>query len=166
MMNLERIFREADEAGIRLEIVGGLPVWESSPVIRHQKAVDRIRTTIRPATTGAGEACSCVHYADIQICFPDGSHKRPDIAIFCREPDEQDVEVTLLPEAVVEILSKGYESKDLEVGVPFYRRSGVKDVVVLEPETGAVLHYQNNDPARELNSPTEIALTCGCQCTV
>ena len=163
-MNLEQIFRQADEAGFRLEIVGGLPVWEASPVIRHQRAVFRIQNSIRPQP---GAACGCFHYADIQICFPDGSHKRPDIAIFCREPDEQDVEVTLLPEAVIEILSKGYEAKDLEVGVPFYRRSGVKDVVVLDPETGAVLHYQNDaGPARELRSPVEVSLACGCRCTV
>ncbi len=166
MTNLERLFREADEAGYRLEIVGGLPVWESSPVVKHQRAVDRIRATIRPVQTSTGADCGCVHYADVQIHFPDGSHKRPDISIFCREPDEQDTEITLLPEAVIEILSKGYEAKDLDVGVPFYRRMKIKDIIVVDPDSGAVLHYQGALPARELTSPVEITLQCGCHCTV
>jgi len=33
---LESLIR-ADDFGVRLEIVGGLPVWEASPVLRHQK---------------------------------------------------------------------------------------------------------------------------------
>ena len=32
------------------------------------------------------------------------------------EPDEQDDAITLLPEAVIEVVSKGYEAKDLEIG--------------------------------------------------
>lgn len=38
----------ADELGIRLEIVRGLPLWEAQPVVRHQRAIDRIRSTIQP----------------------------------------------------------------------------------------------------------------------
>ncbi len=165
MTNLERTILEADEAGYRLEMVGGLPVWEASPAYKHQRTTFRIESSIRPVAGGEA-GCACVHAADVQVRFPDGSHKRPDIAIFCREPDEQETAVTLLPEAVIEILSKGYEAKDLEVGVPFYRRMGVKDIVVLDPDTHAVRHYQGALPARELTSPVEITLQCGCRCTV
>jgi hypothetical protein len=35
-------FLKAEELGIRLEIVQGLPIWEPYPVYKHQKAVDRI----------------------------------------------------------------------------------------------------------------------------
>jgi Uma2 family endonuclease len=166
MINVERLFREADEAGFRLEIVGGLPVWEASPVIKHQRAIYQIQSSIRPVATGTEGNCGCVHYADVQIRFPDGSHKRPDISLFCREPDETETEITLMPEAVIEVLSRDYAAKDLEVGVPFYRRMGVRDIVVLDPDTNAVLHFQNGEPARELVSPVEITLLCGCRCTV
>jgi hypothetical protein len=84
----------ANELGIRLEIVGGLPMWEASPVRRHQRAIDRIRASLRPAPQPGG--CECVHLADVYIVFPDGSYKRPDISIFCREPDEDDEAITLL----------------------------------------------------------------------
>lgn len=161
---MERTILEADAAGFRLELVGGLPVWEASPIVEHQHRVDQIRASLRPIRAEAG--CACVHYADIQVRFPDGSHKRPDISVFCREPQERRTAVTLLPEAVIEILSQGYEAKDLEVGVPFYRRMNIADIIVLDPDSGAVLHYQNALPARELVSPVEIALQCGCRCTV
>ena len=167
---LEKLMWEADQyLNVRLEMVGGLPVWEAWPVLRHQSAAFRIQSSITRSIQPQqddGSGCQCVHAADIYVRFPDGSLKRPDIAIFCREPDEQDTAVTLLPKAVIEILSQGFEAKDLEIGVPFYQNMGVKDIIVLDPRTNAVQHYQGNSPARELVSPVEINLACGCRCTV
>src|SRR3712207_9174677 len=92
-------FLKAEELGIRLEIVRGLPIWEPYPVYKHQKAVDRIRATIRPAEAAETEgACACVHASDVYVSFPDGSLKRPDISVFCREPDEEDEAIKLIPE--------------------------------------------------------------------
>lgn len=100
---------KADELGIRLEFVAGLPIWEASPVYKHQKAVDRIRKSIeRTAESG----CECVHISDVYVQFPDGSLKRPNISVFCREPEEEEA-IKILPEAVIEVISKGYEAKDL-----------------------------------------------------
>ncbi len=156
-------FIRADEAGVRLEVVGGLPLWEAHPAPRHQRAVDRIRATLRPAEGTAG--CECVDLADVYVRFPDGSLKRPDISIFSREPEEEDEAVTLLPEAVIEILSPGYEAKDLEFGPRFYLSQGVKDVVVFDPLTLVVLHIRR-EGARRLISPVELSLECGCACQV
>lgn len=156
----------ADELGVRLEIVGGLPIWEPQPLYRHQKHVDRIRSGIAPIKRADGAGCACVHISDVYIQFPNGL-KRPDIAIFCREPneEEQDGALTLVPEAVIEVVSKGFEAKDLEIGPPFYLSQGVKDVVVFDPVTLLVLHVRKEKTARRI-SPSEIALECGCRVTV
>ena len=63
-----------------------------------------------------------MHVANVLYRFADGSLKRPDISILCREPDEseQDNTITLIPEAVIEIISEGYEAKDLEISPNFY----------------------------------------------
>ena len=53
---LDRRLVQANELGIRLEIVGGLPLWEFSPARRHQQAVDRIRASIAPIVQAAA-AC-------------------------------------------------------------------------------------------------------------
>lgn len=155
---------QADELGIRLELVGGLPMWEASPVRRHQRAIDRIRASLRPAPS-TGDGCGCVHLADVYVVFPDGSLKRPDISVFCREPDEDDEAITLLPEAVIEVVSKGYEAKDLEIGPRFYLSQGIKDVIVFDPHTLLVLHLTPASSER-LVSPVDLTLACGCACRV
>jgi Uma2 family endonuclease len=153
----------ANELGIRLEYVAGLPIWEASPVLRHQVAIDRIRSSIRQINENTD--CQCIHVADVYVQFADESFKRPDISLFCREPDEQEEAVRLLPEAVIEVISKGYEAKDLEIGVPFYIANGVKDVVVFNPYTNEVLHFRDGE-TRSLSSPVEIEFECGCGCIV
>lgn len=162
-MAIDPRLHQAAELGIRLEIVNGLPLWEAQPVYRHQKAVERIAQSIRPVT---GTACQCVHALDVYVQFPNGI-KRPDLSIFCREPDEaeQDSALTLIPEAVVEVVSKGYEAKDLEIGPPFYLSQGVKDVVVFDPSTLLVLHLRQGK-AERLTSPVTLELQCGCTVTV
>jgi Uma2 family endonuclease len=157
-------FIRADQLGIRLEMVGGLPIWEAQPVLRHQRAVDRIRDSIKP-TSSTGADCGCIHVADIYIQFPDGSLKRPDISIFCEEPEEQDEAVTLVPEAVIEVISRGYEAKDLDIGPGFYLSQGVKDVVIFNPHTLVVLHIRKDEVARHV-SPVALNLSCGCSCEV
>ncbi len=149
----------SEELGIRLEIVAGLPVWEASPVIAHQEAVDRIRASINRSVEPE-KHCECLHYADIYVQFPEGSLKRPDISIFCEKPLEREEAVTRIPDAVIEILSKTYEKKDLEIGVPFCVSQGVKDIVVFNPYTMEVLHFKNGEK-RELISPVEIEFACG-----
>lgn len=99
--------------------------------------------------------------------FPDGSLKRPDISIFCREPseDEQEEAIKLVPEAVIEVISKRYEAKDLEISPPIYLANGVKDVIVFNPYTKAIVHFRQ-DGTQKFISPTEIELECDCRCTV
>lgn len=163
-MALDSKFFRADELGIRLEIVNDLPIWESQPLYRHQKHVERISQSIRPRSSEHG--CQCVHAIDVYVQFPNGL-KRPDISIFCREPSEEEQEsaLTLIPEAVIEVVSKGFEAKDLEVGPPFYLSQGVKDVLVFDPQTLLVLHVRKGRVRREV-APVEIHLECGCVVTV
>ena len=161
-MAIDPKFIRAEELGIRLEIVAGLPIWEAAPALRHQRAVDRIRATIHPRP---GVSCACVHVADVYVAFPDGSLKRPDVSIFCREPAELDDAITLVPEAVVEVVSKGYEAKDLTIGPAFYLSQGVKDVVVFDPLTLTILHARR-DGTRRLVSEASIDLECGCSLRV
>ncbi len=117
-MSLSPILLQASELGIRLEIVNGLPIWEAQPVYRHQKHIQRIAQNIIKNNM-LDAVCHCAHAIDVYIQFPNGL-KRPDISIFCQEPseEEQDSALTLIPEAVIEVVSKGYEAKDLEIAPP------------------------------------------------
>jgi len=164
-MSLPPTLLQASELGIRLEIVNGLPIWEAQPVYRHQKHIARIAQGITKSDITQSK-CECTHAMDVYIQFPNGL-KRPDISIFCREPseDEQDSALTIIPEAIVEVVSKGYEAKDLEIGPPFYLSQGVKDVIVFDPLTLLVLHVRKNRTTRQI-SPVVIELECGCRIIV
>lgn len=164
MPSIDSFYEIADNAGVRLEIIGGLPVWEMLPNLTHQKTIDRVRQSFKNAEVASG-VCECQHYSDLHIKFPDGSDKRPDVSIFCHEPTETESAVTEVPEAVVEIISKGYEKKDLELGPPFYLGQGVKDVIVYDPNSKVTRHF-TADGQREYSEPVTVTLQCGCQLTL
>jgi Uma2 family endonuclease len=149
---------------IRLEITNGIPTWEAFPNVRHQRIVDRIRATIKPSGEPAS-ACECVHLPDIYVRFPDGSLKRPDIAIFCRDVPDQEEALAIVPEAVIEIVSRGYEYKDVVLNPPFYLGQGVRDVVIYDPSSQRVAHYTRAGVANHF-APVALALSCGCECTI
>jgi len=160
----ETMEHRAWELGIKLEYVNGLPVWEGSPVFRHQKKIDDIRRSIH-SEDGSAEACDCVSVADLTILFPDGSIKRPDISIFCSEPLELDTICTEIPAVVIEIISKGYEKKDTEVSLPFYLAQGLADIVIFDPATDKVTHYHGGSSDIH-NSPIQLTFACGCRATI
>jgi Uma2 family endonuclease len=155
-------FLSAEELGIRLEIIGKLKIWEASPIYKHQKEIDRIRDSF---SRNNENICECVDVADVYVQFPDGSLKRPDISVFCHEPEEEEEAIKQVPEAVIEVVSKGNEAKDLELSPPVYLANGVRDVVVFNPYTNEVFHFREGE-TRHLTSPVEIRLECGCNCTV
>jgi Uma2 family endonuclease len=150
--------------GLKLEITAGLPTWEAFPGMRHQKAVRRISQSLMPIP-GHPAGCGCFDVADVYIKFPDGSLKRPDIAIYCQEPADTDGATTELPVAVIEVVSQDYELKDLTLNPPFYLGHGVLDVVVVDPRTLAVVHHQAAAVTQH-TSPVVLDLSCGCRVTV
>jgi Uma2 family endonuclease len=162
---LRQALIDADDQGFRLEIIDGLGVWEVMPARRHNEAEARIHQSIRPDPASGAAGCDCRSYRDLSVRFPDGSLRRPDVAVYCRTPDEFDEAVTLVPEAVVEVVSAGSERKDLELSPPFYLRQGVKDVIIFDPYTGIVWHHRQTGIARH-QTPVDIALECGCCVTV
>ncbi len=157
---LERI---AHDPKTKMEWVNGLPIWEASPVLRHQKKTLDIQMSLLSHANQIG--CECLPIADVTILFPDGSVKRPDIAVYCALPDEQDKMTTVLPEAVIEIISPGYEKKDWEVSLPFYLSQNIPDIVIFDPATNKVAHYHEGE-TDEYDSPVELTFACGCRATI
>ncbi|AIE86293.1 Uma2 family endonuclease [Fimbriimonas ginsengisoli] len=156
---LERLML-ADQFGVKLEIVQGNPTWEFFPGPIHQGTVGDIHRSVRPRSD-----CEQNYFfalSDAYVQFKDGSVKRPDLMVFCEKPELTRQALTVIPEAVVEVLSPGTEKKDLDVGPPFYLSQGVKDVVVVNPETHVVYHIRK-DGARRLEGPVTIQLECGCE---
>lgn len=169
-LNIAELIAQTDaaKAPVRLEYVRGRMKWEASPASRHQKTLQRIERALR-LNPSHGSGCGCFTLADTLIRFPDPdrSIKRPDLAIFCLEPPDSDDALELIPEAVVEVLSLGYEEKDLGVdGSPFYLACGVQDVVIVDPRQYLVYHDTLAQRRRILQAPVTLALACGCLLSV
>jgi Uma2 family endonuclease len=160
------LIREAESINVRLEMISGVPVWEASPVFRHQWHIDRIRASLKKISESD---CGCFSIPDTLFKFPDGSQKRPDIAILCQEPplEAQDSALEMIPVAVVEIISKNYEYKDLVLAPPFYLEVGVLDILIFNPADNSVLHYKPSlEQPKKYVSPITLSLECGCEITV
>jgi len=152
-------YEEADEMGVRLEMIAGQPYWEFQPNFRHQKIIGKIFKSVRAHSEGAG-GCECVAAMDVGIRFPDDSLRRPDLAIFCEEPPELEL-ITLIPEAIVEVISQRSREKDLVVSPPQYLAAGVKDVLVYDPFAAEVHHFRRDGTSRFKPGRT-VRLECGC----
>jgi Uma2 family endonuclease len=161
---VEKLLRDADSIGVRLEIIDGLPVWEASPVYFHQAEIDRIRSSIHALESSE---CTCQHVADVYFRFKDGSLKRPDIAVLSRTPllEEMFDPLTQVPEAVIEVISEGYEDKDMRIAPGFYLTQGVKDVLIFDPRAKLIWHHRVDGVHRH-NSPQAFSLECGCECVI
>jgi len=101
----------------------------------------------------------------VYIRFPDGSLKRPDIAIFCETPPLQEEALTMIPKVVIEIISPGYEYKDVTLNPQFYLAQGVDDVIIVDPRSGAIAHYRKSGVSNH-HAPMRLELQCGCECMV
>ena len=160
-LDLEQL---AEEGAVRLEMTAGVPTWEAYPSLLHQETIDLIRASIEPAQSH-GKECGCFHFSDISIRFKDGSIKRPDIALFCTRPPRQGESVTMVPNAIIEIISPGYEYKDLYLNPQFYLAQDVGDVVIVEPRSGAVSHFRTTGVSVH-HAPVDLDLLCGCRCSI
>jgi Uma2 family endonuclease len=163
---IEYLIREAESVNVKLEVINGMTVWEASPVYKHQLEVKRIASSLRPMPNSS---CACLETQDTLFKFPDGSQKRPDIAILCSEPDSeaQESALEMIPVAVVEIISKNFEYKDLVLAPPFYLGVGVLDILIFDPKDNSVLHYRRDfEQPKTYLSPITLQLECGCEITV
>ncbi len=146
---------------VRLEVTGGLPTWEAMPGALHQGVVDDIRQAITRLNID-NTTCGCYHIADTYIQFGLNLLRRPDIAIFCERPPRPDGALTgIIPGAVIEILSAGYEQKDRDA-IPFYLAAGVIDIVLVDPRANSAEHHTLGNPATIHSLPVTWRLGMGC----
>lgn len=156
---------QADEHGVRLETIGNLPVWELFPSPLHQGVVRAIDRSVRPADGQTESDGGSYTLSDAYLRLPDGSLRRPDLMIYCSEPTLTREALTVVPEAVVEVVSPGSEFKDLQISPPSYLANGVKDVLVVDPETSQATWFRR-DGSRVLRRGETVTLECGCQVTL
>ena len=156
---LERLVQAADHSEVKIEMAGGMPTWEAMPGIRHQRIILAVATSIKRKPQSEGD-CGCHPAIDVYIRFPDGSFKRPDVAIYCQELPDVDGATEVIPAGVIEVVSAGYEAKD-QIGLPFYLSQGIADVVLYDPRSREVTHATAAGQATHV-APVDLTFACGC----
>lgn len=154
------LFCLGDEGGIRLEMVEGMPIWEASPGVRHQAIILQAAAALMHEHKQT-DGCGCHPHFDIYVRFPDGSYKRPDLAIYCEQIELVEKATWVVPDAVVEVISRGYAKKDVDIGAPFYLKHGVKDVVLVNPPANSARHLTQSE-STEHKFPGKVKLSIGC----
>jgi hypothetical protein len=156
-----RIAEMAEDAGLRVEISRDLPIWELMPSPMHMLDAEAISQTIRPGRRAAEIGCGCHHIRDVAIRFPDGSLRRPDISVFCTRPPRTRQATTVIPTAVIEVVSPTSVMKDTQISPPFYLSHGVQDVFVYDPEALTVRHF-HGEKANTFSVPADFETESGC----
>lgn len=158
-----REIEAADQAGIKLERIEGLPVWEFLRTLAHQETIQQVFLSVRKSPQG--NACDFIRVLDLLVLFPGGSFRRPDLSIFCEPPQPRDRACETIPAAVIEVISADSREKDLNLSPPFYLKHGVLDVIVIDPGGKTITRFDNSG-RQELRSPQDIELKCGCTISV
>lgn len=148
--------------GVRLEVTGGRTTWEAYPGALHNGVVDDIRHNLTQDNQQAAAPCGCHHIADTYIAFGPHLLRRPDIAVFCEKPPRPDGAITgVVPGAIIEVLSDGYEQKDRDV-TALYLAVGVCDVILVDLRAQTATWYQTGVAPQTLDLPTTLSLQMGC----
>lgn len=155
---LDVLVQSADHSHVNLQLTAGTTTWEAMPGVRHQRIIADVWSSLRRA-----RADGCHAVMDVMVRFPEGSFRSPDVAIYCQSLPDKDGATDILPAAVVEIVSAGYEEKD-RIGLPFYLAQGVLDVVY-DPRTGEVLHATPEGQTTH-QAPVDLDFACGCTVTI
>lgn len=145
---------------------GPAAIWEFFPSPLHQSAVRDIDRSIKPGNGISAKDSGCYTLQNAYLELSDGSLRRPDSMVFCPKPTGISRKaLTEVPEAVIEVVRPGSELKDLQLGPPNYLANGVKDVLVVNPETQQCVHLRR-DGTQHLTRGTAMLLECGCEITL
>ncbi len=162
---LEQWIRVSQEMNLRFEKLRGIAVCEANPTPFHQMEIDRIRASVRVTNPNV----SGIHVANVLFAFEDDTFVQPDIAFLAELPIllETYEALSVVPSAVIEVTSLGFERKDLEFKPRFYLEKGVKDILIFDPRTKVILyHRQEWTEPKQFSSPARFELECGCEVTI
>ncbi len=122
----------------RYEILDGELFMVPAPNIRHQRLSKRIASALMAQleTTGSGE----VFWAPCDVVLSDENVLQPDLLFVRRERSGiiGEAHVSGPPDLVVEILSPGTRSKDVEIKRKLYAAFGVREYWIVDPDAETI----------------------------
>ena len=131
----------------RCELIDGVRIMMSAPSRRHQKIISNLHYLLYGLLKGK----SCEVYAapfDVRLNADtlDDTVVQPDILVICDSEKLDDAGCKGAPDFIIEILSPSTSSHDRHLKFDLYRRVGVREYWIVEPDTKKVFaHILRNE---------------------
>ena len=120
----------------RVELIDGVIYDISSPSTIHQ--IISLQLCIRFDQYIKIHKGNCIPFMapmDVQLDSNDKTIVQPDILIVCDKSKINDNLIYGAPEFVIEVLSPSTQNKDIKINTAKYRKAGVKEYWIINPQT-------------------------------
>lgn len=131
---------------VRAELIDGQIYYFAQPKIVHQKISMRFSQKLQNYMDAHGGACQ-VFTAPVGVCLDcdDKTMLEPDIIVVCDKEKLHEDACYGAPDMVIEIASKSTKKRDYGIKMLKYRKAGVKEYWVADPDSRTVLVYWFKD---------------------
>ena len=127
----------------RYELTNGKLYMMSSPSNVHQSISTEL--LIQIGTFLRGKTCQVTHDFNVRLWKDEDTVYIPDILVVCDNSKMNETECTGAPDFIIEIVSPSNAYRDFLIKLNEYRRSGVKEYWIIDPESKKVyVHIFDN----------------------
>lgn len=147
IQDLKKMMESTDDDTIRLELIDGVIYHLTSPDAVHQMIIGETYSQFRDyIRKKKGECIPLFAPFGVQLDCDDKTFLQPDILIVCDRDKLTRPCLYGTPDLVIEVLSPSTRRKDLEIKVPKYLNSGVKECWMIDPVKKSILVYSTTTP--------------------
>ena len=131
----------------RWELIDGVPILMTAPTVQHQRISGNLFASLHSFLKG--KTCE-VFYAPFDVRLNadtfDNTVVQPDVLVICDRTKLEKTGCKGAPDFVIEILSPSTSSHDRFLKFDLYRKSGVREYWIVEPDTKKVsVHTLSNE---------------------
>jgi len=120
----------------RVELIDGVIYDISSPSTIHQIIISKLwKKFDNYIDSQSGNCIAMFSPMDVQLDCDDKTILQPDIFILCNRDKLKHNVVYGAPDLVVEVLSPSTQNKDIKIKTAKYRKAGVKEYWMINPQT-------------------------------
>ena len=157
---------------IRTELIDGVFYDMSSPSVTHQLVIGELYLQFKACERKHKGKCRVIlSPCDVQLNKDKYTMVQPDLMVVCDLEKIKGRNCFGAPDLIVEVLSPSSRSHDCVLKLNKYRKSGIREYWIADPEHRQVITYLFDDPARpacEIYSFTDIIPIhiSGGECTI
>ena len=144
LYTVDEFYEMYDETNERIELIDGKVVMQAAPSLTHQKIVGGIFRKIADYIDAKRGGCT-PFVSPFDVRLDKCTNVQPDVLVICDPSKLDDKRVTGAPDFVAEVVSSD-TSRDYIDKLDIYRKAGVREYWIIDPERKQTLVYLFGDP--------------------